>query len=67
MATISRKIKKTASPANAPEVTGTVIIETTFDKKTVARIEKYKAANGILKIQEVIRLATGIFLTRQGY
>lgn len=67
MPTITRKSKKPVSPAQAPEISGTSVIDVTMDNKTIARIEKYKAANGILKIQEVIRLATGIFLTKQGY
>lgn len=67
MPTITRKVKKSASPANAPDVSGTTVIDLTLDNKTIARIEKYKAANGILKIQEVVRLATGVFLTKQGY
>jgi len=66
MPTASPKIKKEKSPAKPP-VTGTTVIEVTFDNNTLARIDKYKAANGILKFQEVIRLATGVFLTKQGY
>ena len=67
MPAITRKIKKTISPAQTPDVPGTTVIDVTMDNRTIARIEKYKAANGILKVQEVIRLATGVFLTKQGY
>jgi hypothetical protein len=67
MPTITRKSKKPVAPANAPDLSGTIVIDVTLSNKTVARIEKYKADNGILKIQEVVRLATGVFLTKQGY
>lgn len=65
-ATFPRK-SKTSGTANLPVIPGTTIVETTFDNNTIARIEKYKAAHGILKVQEVVRLATGVFLTKQGY
>lgn len=59
----SSKKLKAASPAKLENVS----FDLTLDGNTFARIEKYKAANGLLKTQEVIRLAVGLFLQKQGF
>ena len=64
--TIPRKLKN-PTPAKTPVIPGTTVVEVTLDNTTLARIDKYKAAMGILKAQEVVRLATGVFLSKQGY
>jgi hypothetical protein len=59
----SLKVKTTTGPAKSENVS----FDITLDGNTFARTEKYKAAKGMLKPQEVIRLALGVFLEKQGY
>ena len=44
-----------------------VKLETMFEARMVKRLKVYKKDHGFLKMQEVIRVAVGYFLQKQGY